>query len=152
MKKYIVCIVVALIACVAQVNAVEFKNTYKPTGAVYQSVVLPSISFQSTSSMVGIGSAYSTNPTIGANGAAYVPSSSPAMSSRPRRVKDDNGDGFDDDTGLPIENIDNPIVDPNDPGNVPIGDGLWVLMVLAVGYLIIRAHRRVLKGPRNLEP
>ena len=41
MKKYVICIVVALIACVAQVNAVEFKNTYKPTGTVYQPVFNP---------------------------------------------------------------------------------------------------------------
>lgn len=126
MKKYIVCIVVALIACVAQVNAVEFKNTYKPTGTVYQPVVMPSVSFQSTSAY---SAQWAEQPSMlnadgSVNTEAYMGNTGPAKSG-PRK----------------IESIGNPDEDPNDPGNVPIGDGLWVLMVLAVGYAGVRRAR-----------
>lgn len=136
MKKYIVCIVVALIACVAQVKAVEFKNTYKPTGAVYQPVVMPSISFQSTSAY---SSQWAEQPSmLNADGSVNIEAYGVGRSNVSGPKKN------------PTNNPGTPDEDDDDENQQPIGDGLWVLMALAVGYLIIRAHRRVLKGPRNL--
>lgn len=39
---------------------------------------------------------------------------------------------------------DNP--DPNDDGNTPIGDGLWVLLALAVGYALYRRKTRPIEN------
>ena len=127
MKKYIVCIVVALIACVAQVNAVEFKNTYQGTvrtssGIRYQATA-PTVSFQSTSLYSDQWEAGTSmlNDDGSVNTEAYGVGRSNA--SGPRRVGGQSGT-------------------PGQSGTQqPIGDGLWVLMVLAVGYAGVRRAR-----------
>lgn len=109
---------------------------------IKQQTITPGTSFQSTSTMTGSGSSYTPNPTIGSNGTAYSPSSyAPSRIGKPRKA-DANDDGFDDETGLPVGNIDNPIVDPNDPGNTPIGDAALPLILLALAYAIYKVYRK----------
>ena len=129
-----------LLLSAVQVQAVEYKNTYggnyRPVRSSYQTTV-PSVSFQSTSmysDQWGTAGVSMLNADGSVNTEAYMGGTGPAKVG-PRR-----------DPAAPNPEED----EKNDEGNVPIGDGLWVLMVLAVGYLIIRAHRRVLKGPRSL--
>ena len=86
--------------------------------------VAPTATFQSTgSAMMSSGSAYSANPTIGADGtAAYE---APKTSFKPRP-----GEGTIHTTR------------PTEHTNTPLGDALWPLMVLACAYLIIRVYRK----------
>ncbi len=89
---------------------------------------LPEVSFQSTSTMTPVGSTYSSNPALNDDGTAYSPSqaSSPARAgSGPRKI----GPGV-------SETID-------EKDKVPIGDGTWILMLLAVGYAFFIAWRRM---------
>lgn len=143
MKRYIVCIIVVLIACVAQVNAVNYKGTYRGRSqqpAYMAPATVPVVTFQSTSSMPVMMSTESILNADGTvNAGAYGVGQS-YSSGRPGHIRkaDSDGDGFDDDTGLPVESIDNPTIDPNDPGNVPLGDGLWVLLLLAGAYVVVR--------------
>ena len=94
-------------------------------------VSAPSATFQSTSSMPGSGSEYSSNPTLNADGtAAYLgeANSSSKTNLQPRRAKKDEN---------------NPeILD----GDNPIGDALIPLTLLALAYLIIRAARRKVRS------
>lgn len=87
----------------------------------------PGTTFQSTSALSGSGSEYSSNPTIGDNGTAIAPSSSPRIRTIGQRRNEDE---------------ENPVIDDDekDIGN-PIGDDLLPLMLLAVGYAA--ARRRV---------
>ena len=81
----------------------------------------PTTTFQSTSALVGSGSDYSSNPTIGDDGTAAQPNTAPqSRTLRPRR-----NDEWDDD------NIET-------PEDNPIGDALLPLMLLAVGYIAVR--------------
>ena len=116
------------------VNAVEYKSTYcgtsKPTFGIATTATAPTATFQSTSAYSSQWQNTQTQSMLNSDGSVnsseYMTTSAP---SRPRRV-DANHDGYDDVTGLPV----NPIIDPNDPGNVPLGDGLFLLALLAVGY------------------
>ena len=79
--------------------------------------------FQSTSTMTGSGSQYSTSdPQINADGTAVVPGAAPQR--RPVLRTETN----------PIN------VREGDDGN-PIGDAVLPLMLLAVGYALYRRHR-----------
>lgn len=66
-----------------------------------------------------------------AEGGAFttgISTGAPLTITRPRRV-DANDDGFEDED------------EPESPGEPnPIGDGVWVLMLLAAGYVIYRVH------------
>lgn len=124
MKRNIVMIVMAA-ALALPTMAVEF-------GAAYPYGTAPQVSFQSTSTMSGSGSAYSSNPTLGDDGTAtYGGSSSP---SGPRRAKREDNP-FGDQT---IEGTGN----PQEPGT-PIGDAALPLMLLACAYLIMRVARKM---------
>ena len=95
--------------------------------------VAPSTTFQSTSSLSGSGSAYSSNPTIGDNGTAIAPSSP-----RIRTIGQRRNEGDDED---------NPIIDEeNDPYGNPIGDVVLPLLALAMVYgvwcMVYRRKRR----------
>lgn len=83
----------------------------------------PSATFQSTSSMPASGSAYSANPTIGEDGAAYTPGAAAA----PKAGRSVRREG--------------PVVDENDPGNVPLGDVVWPLMALVGAYVCVRSFK-----------
>lgn len=83
----------------------------------------PSATFQSTSSMSGSGSSYSATPSFNADGTAayeggsYTSAKAPLIGG-PRR---------------------NPTVGENDEGNVPLGDAMLPLMLLACAYMCLRA-------------
>ena len=90
--------------------------------------------WQSTSTMQGSGSAYSSQVTaVGAASAGSMAtttsSSGPARVNGPRRTQADYGD----DTEVNTEEHDS---------NSPVGDALIPLMLFACAYLIIRAMRR----------
>ncbi len=123
MKRYIVCIVVVLIACVAQVNAVNYQSTYKggfpqPTFMAPATATAPTVDFQSTSSMPVM---MSTESILNEDGTVNAEAYGVGQRNTPAQRR-----------------IGNPIVNPNDPGNVPLGDGLWVLLLLAGAYVVVR--------------
>ena len=87
--------------------------------------------FQSTSTMTPVGSAYSANPSLNADGTAY----NPATSSGPRKAKTE-------DPLLPP----NPDIQEGDTGNTPLGDAVLplMLMALAFGGVIYLRRRKAL--------
>ena len=87
-------------------------------------VETPEVQFQSTSTMTGINSQYSTSdPQLNADGTAVVPGAAPQR--RPV-LRTETG---------PIN------VQAGDDGN-PIGDAVLPLALLAVGYALYRRHHR----------
>ena len=122
MKRNIMMIVMAAALALPAV-AVEFGNTS-------QYAVAPQASFQSTSTMAGSGSAYTSNPTIGDDGTAdYGGSSGP---NRRKGKKDENP--FGDQT---IGDVGN----PNEPGT-PIGDAVLPLILMALAFCGVVYLRR----------
>ena len=131
MRNIAIIIMIAL-ACAAQATAVDYKGTYKgsriqPTIGVATTATAPTVGFQSTS-------AYSNSfeeqsqPMLNADGTVNAEAYGVGQSNAPgRHIR----------TATP-----NPDVDPNDPGNVPLGDGLIALMLCACAYLIVRATRK----------
>ena len=140
--------VLAMLTSIAQASTPSYLNTYKPdyqqqaVGRVQRTeyriqttATAPTVGFQSTSAYSGQWnqdaqqSMLNTDGTV--NAEAYgVGTYRPGMR---KATKED-------------EDIPNP-PDPEeegDEGNVPIGDGLLVLLALAMGYAVaqfIRAHR-----------
>lgn len=114
-------------------GAVEYKSTYrgvqaKPVYGIATTATTPNAAFRSTS-------AYSTqwndepsssllNSDGSVNSGAY-------MTSGPNRAKKDEV--------LPP----NPEVDDDDSGNVPLGDGLLLLLALALVYALARRKTRI---------
>jgi len=90
----------------------------------------PSTTFQSTSGMSGSNSAYSSNPTIGADGTAAAPSA------RRIGVRRNDDDPF---GGETIGGTTN----PNEPGT-PVG-GVWPLLLLAAAYGANKLSRKGVK-------
>ena len=87
----------------------------------------PAMSFQSTSTMMGSGSAYSSNPMLSADGTATYETAS----NGPRRAKKDEGD---DEIG---------IITPGQGGTqAPIGDALIPLLLMAMAYVMFILLRR----------
>ena len=80
---------------------------------------MPRAPFQSTSSMDGSGSTYSSNPTLDENGTANSPAAS-ALGG-PSKAKAGT-------TPPP------PVIDENDSGNTPVGDGVLPLLALAMAF------------------
>ena len=119
--------------------AVEYPTTspYQPTTS-YQStaagsVTLPMVSSTSGSYQPMTGTTYfssgSALPMAAASGVQSAEDINPARRmAGPRR-----GDPFGEQT---IEDVEN----PNEPGT-PIGDGLWVLLALALSYAILSRRR-----------
>ena len=114
------------------VNAVEYKSTYcgtsKPTFGIATTATAPTATFQSTSAYSSQWNQDAQQSMLNADGTV---NSGAYMTSGPNRAKKD-------DPVLPP----NPDVDPNDPGNVPLGDGLFLLALLALGYGIVRRRVR----------
>ena len=94
----------------------------------------PQAQFQSTSTMTPVGSVYSANPSLNADGTAYNPAqaASPAKAGGgPRKI----GPGV-------SETID-------EKDKVPVGDAVLPLMLMALAYMglrLFRARKRALKG------
>ena len=133
MKQNLAIIAIIVVAAVMALPAAAQQfNTFG--GAV-----APQASFQSTSTMRGSGSSYSSNPMINRNGTAVY--NGAAASYGPHRMKKDDGDPFaeDDDINQTTQN-------PQQPGT-PIGDAVLPLMLCALAYLIFRTRKRA-KGER----
>ena len=111
-------------------SAVEYKNSYKPSGvsnhrAAGVQVTAPSATFQSTSTLTGSGSVLSATPMLNADGTVSAPSG-------PRRAK------MEDPVTPPPPDTD----DEKDEGNVPLGDAVLPLLLLAGVYLSVRVFLR----------
>lgn len=82
------------------------------------------------------GSAYSSNPMIGTNGQAYSPSTRIGGIRKTGEYDDtEDDDEYGGNAGTP-----GGTVEEND--QLPIGDAVLPLMLLACAYLILRATRR----------
>ena len=85
----------------------------------------PSTQFQSTSTLTGSGSSYSTNPTLNADGtASYNDATQPANSPRPHKAPPIHGD---------------------DDNDMPVGDATLPLLLFAAAFaatVAIRNRRR----------
>ena len=119
----------------ATLGAVEYKSTYrgvqaKPVYGIATTATTPNAAFRSTS-------AYSTqwndepsssllNSDGSVNSGAYM-----TTGTGPNRAKKDEV--------LPP----NPEVDDDDSGNVPLGDGLLLLLALALVYALARRKTRI---------
>lgn len=125
MKKVIVISSLLLainFTAVAQVAGATQGGEQKAFGAS-----APSATFQSTSSMPGSGSEYSSNPTLNADGtAAYQgeANSSSKTNHQPRRAKKDEN---------------NPVIDG---GDNPIGDAVLPLLLMALAFCGVVYYRR----------
>ena len=133
MKKVIVISSLLLainFTAVAQIFGATQGGEQKAFGAT-----APSATFQSTSSMPGSGSEYSSNPTLNADGtAAYQgeANSSSKTNHQPRRAKKEG-----DESNPGITEEDNPIGDAVLP---------LLLMSLAFGMFVYFRRRKTVKG------
>lgn len=149
MKRNIFAIVVMaiLLALGGTAQAVSYNGTYRGRSqqpAYMAPATVPVVTFQSTSAMpvmMSTETLLNADGTVNAGAYGVGQSYSSGRPGHIRKVVDNDHDGFDDETGLAIENIDNPTINPNDPGNVPLGDGLWVLLLLAGAYILARTLR-----------
>ena len=127
-------IYICLLAIASVVHAVEYKPFTK------SAATLPSLQFRSTSVFSDQWAKDNVQPTLNMDGSVNTEAygiGNHTTSSGPRRV-DANGDGYDDDTGLPV----NPIIDEDDEGNVPIGDAAVPLLLMALGYCAFRRWKK----------
>ncbi len=107
--------IVMLVALVALPTKAQ---TFGGNNSLYSTA--PTASFQSTSTMPGSGSVYASQPMLDADGmATYEGAGRPGGG--PRKAGAITGE---------------------DDGDLPIGDGTWILMLLAVGYAFFIAWRR----------
>ena len=85
--------------------------------------------FRSTSAMASCGSQLPLAAVSGTSTAAYTPAAYAPYVSRPRRIGED--EGFDENDSDENE--------PELPGNpFPVGEGTWVLLLLAAAYGVLR--------------
>ena len=115
-----------LMLSAVHVQAVEYKNTYggnyRPIGSSYQATV-PSVSFQSTSAYAA--PEWAEEPMLNADGSVNLDAYEVSSNSSTRgihRVEQN------------INNPGDPEDDGDDDGNVPLGDALIPLTLLAIAY------------------
>lgn len=116
-------VVIALIAMLPMVvSAVTYNNRYNE-----QEAVVPAAAFQSTSVLVGSGSGLVSSPKLNTDGTvnmdAFIAGQSASAHEHPGRPK----------TIAPV--------DPKTPPNIPLGDGLFALLLLAIGYALVRTRK-----------
>jgi len=115
----------ALVALPAIAQSFGSKRSVENDQQVAQSYTTEP--FRSTSAMQTSGSAYSANPTLEGNGtASYGGSVNPK--NRGLRKADNNHDGYDDETGLPVTS-------GTGGSQQPIGDAVLPLLLFACAYL-----------------
>ena len=115
-------VVIALIAMLPMVvSAVNFNNRYNE-----QEAVVPAAAFQSTSVLVGSGSGLVSSPKLNTDGTvsteAFIAGQSASAHEHPGRPKTIA-----------------PPVPEGDP--TPLGDGLFALLLLAIGYALVRTRK-----------
>ncbi len=118
----------------AQAGAVEYRNSYQQSAVSYQpsgfgiatTATAPTATFQSTSAYSGQWEQEAQQSMLNNDGTvnSEVYGIGRKEVSGPRRVTP------------------NPDVDPNDPGNVPLGDAVLPLLLLACAYAIYKVARR----------
>lgn len=120
MKKKVIMLIVMVAAVVLPAMAQQFGEKETRVGGMYDQKT----TFQSTSTLQGIGSAYSSTPMISAQGTAEYSGASTPSGSGPRRAKMDDDD-------WPTSQ------DPEegDPDS-PIGDAALPLSLFALAYAI----------------
>ena len=115
-------VVIALIALLPMVvSAVTYNNRYNE-----QEAVVPAAAFQSTSVLVGSGSGLVSSPKLNTDGTvsteAFIAGQSASAHEHPGRPKT--------------------IAPPVPEGNpTPLGDGLFALLLLAIGYALVRTRK-----------
>lgn len=115
-------VVIALIAMLPMVvSAVTYNNRYNE-----QEAVVPAAAFQSTSVLVGSGSGLVSSPKLNTDGTvsteAFIAGQSASAHEHPGRPKTIA-----------------PPVPEGDP--TPLGDGLFALLLLAIGYALVRTRK-----------
>ena len=120
MKKKVIMLVVMVAALVLPAMAQQFGEKETRVGGMYDQKT----TFQSTSTLQGIGSAYSSTPMISAEGTAEYSGASTPSGSGPRRAKMDGDFGDQNEFG------------DHDEENYPIGDAALPLSLLALAYAI----------------
>lgn len=137
MKNTVAIIMLVLLPALtgaAQAGAVEYRNSYQQSAVSYQpsgfgiatTATAPTATFQSTSAYSGQWEQEAQQSMLNNDGTvnSEVYGIGRKEVSGPRRVTP------------------NPDVDPNDPGNVPLGDVLMPMMLLACAYAIYKVARR----------
>jgi len=137
MKNTVAIIMLVLLPALtgaAQAGAVEYRNSYQQSAVSYQpsgfgiatTATAPTATFQSTSAYSGQWEQEAQQSMLNNDGTvnSEVYGIGRKEVSGPRRVTP------------------NPDVDPNDPGNVPLGDVLLPLTLLACAYAIYKVSRR----------
>jgi len=118
----------------AQTYGKPYRSPYTQKQSVYGYTQVPTVTMRSTSTMYGSGSALPQAAITGTYTADEMSAS--VCASRPRRIGGGWADEDEDE-----EQKDDPA--PELPGDtVPLGDGLWPLMLLACAYLIVRVTRK----------
>lgn len=128
---------IVMLLLAGAVQAVEYKSSYRGVAASNQQSAIsiqttaPSVSFQSTSAYSRQWNGESTTPMLNSdgsvNGDAYL--NGPNNVSGIRKAPGAGG------PGTPGGEL-----DPN--AQQPVGDGLWVMILCALAYLIVRASRK----------
>ncbi len=143
MKNTVIIMLVLLPALTgaAQAGAVEYRNSYQQSTVSYQpsgfgiatTATAPTATFQSTSAYSGQWEQEAQQSMLNNDGTvnSEVYGIGRKEVSGPRRVTP------------------NPDVDPNDPGNVPLGDAMMPLLLLAFAYICARRVRLINKEKRQ---
>lgn len=124
MKKYILSITL----CLGSLFLVPYTVKAQYDNSAYAQA--PTVGFQSTSSMVGSGSSYASNPSLNSDGTAML--NSPSRIGAARRSPGGGGTGKTD--------VDNP--------GLPIGDEMVPMLVMAVlcaGVVLLRRKLKIEK-------
>ena len=129
LRYLLIAIVVMMIALPAgaqysKVNSVAGCTTFGQTERQYQFYSTSAILMADTQLGLAEGGAFTTGISTG----------NPLSFTGPRRAKMEDPDPW---GGGSIGDVDKPL----EPGT-PIGDGLWVMMLMAGGYLIYRVRTR----------
>lgn len=122
----------------AQAKAVQYKSTYRgvrtqPVYGIATTAAAPGTSFQSTSAYSSQWSNETSEALLNNDGSV---NSGAYLSSGPHRAKKD-------DPIMP-PNPD-PTTDPNDTGNVPLGEGILALLLMAGSYAVARKKSERIK-------
>ena len=125
----------------AQAKAVQYKSTYRgvrtqPVYGIATTAAAPKAAFQSTSAYSGQWSNETSEALLNNDGSV---NSGAYMTSGPNRAKND--------VTPPLPPNPDPTTNPNDTGNVPLGEGILALMFLACAYVI----SKVLRTPQNIK-
>ena len=146
MKALRYLLIVMAVLSVVSVQAATLGAPYQPQtrGIRYTSYhsQMPTVAMNSTaaSKMMSSGSSLPMAAVSGVSITGATPESSSPVTKHPGHIRrtDDNGDGWEDEN------------EPDRPGEMyPLGDVLWPLMLMAVGYIIYRIRRRDMKARMN---